>query len=188
MKKLVVAVLVLAVIGGGGDWYYRYSKKPTAPTVTRAAISRGDVVETVEATGTLQAVTTVQVGTQVSGTIKALHADFNSVVKAGQVIAEVEPSLFQAQVQQAQASLAKMQADVERARVDVNDTQVKLTRARELWNQQLIARTDLETAETAAQQAQAALKSSQAQLAQGQASLNQAQVNLTHTIIRAPID
>src|SRR3982750_299151 len=104
MKKLVVAVLVLAVIGGGGYWYYRYSKKPTAPTVTRAAITRGDIVETVGATGTLQAVTTVQVGTQVSGTIQSLNADFNSLVRKGQVLARLDPSLFQTQVDSQRAN------------------------------------------------------------------------------------
>src|SRR4051794_6138275 len=98
MKKLVVTFLLLALVGGGGYWYYRYQKRPVAPTVTTAAISRGDIVETVGASGTLQAVTTVQVGTQVSGTIQQLYADFNSLVKKGQVIARLDPSLFQTQI------------------------------------------------------------------------------------------
>jgi HlyD family secretion protein len=186
--RLFLIICALAVVTVSVAAYYRASGSEPESRYVTAPVSRGDIVETVEATGTLQAVTTVQVGTQVSGAIKALHADFNSVVKQGQVIAELEPSLFQAQVEQARASVAKMQADVEHSRVDVTDTQIKLARAKELWAQQLIAKTDLETADTAAQQAQAALKSSQAQLAQGQASLNQAEVNLAHTIIRAPID
>ena len=82
-----------------------------------AAVTRGDVVDTVEATGTLEAVTTVQVGSQVSGTIQSLHADFNSQVSKGQVIAGLDPSLLQAQVDQAQATIVRLQADVERARV-----------------------------------------------------------------------
>jgi len=74
MKRLVVAALALGAIGGGGFWYYRYSRKPAPPTVTTSAVTRGDIVETVGATGTLQAVTTVQVGSQVSGNISFLGA------------------------------------------------------------------------------------------------------------------
>jgi HlyD family secretion protein len=124
----------------------------------------------------------------VSGTIKSLFADYNSQVRAGQVIAELEPSLFQTQVDQASATVQRLQADVERARVALEDAQLKARRAAELWDRQLIARTDLETAETTARQAEASLKSAQAQVTQGAASLSQAQVNRNHTIIRAPID
>ena len=76
-----------------------------------AAVTRGDIVDTVGATGTLQAVTTVQVGTQVSGTIQELYADFNSLVKKGQVLARLDPSLFQTQIEQARANLIRAQAD-----------------------------------------------------------------------------
>ena len=103
-------------------------------------MTRGDVIAKVNATGTLQPVTTVQVGTQVSGTIKALHADFNSEVQKGQVVAELEPSLFQTQVEQARATMTRLQADADRAQVDVQDTQSKLRRAQELFDQKLIAR------------------------------------------------
>jgi len=188
MKRLVVAVLALGVIGGGGYWYYRYSKKPTPPTVATAAVTRGDIVESVGATGTLQAVTTVQVGTQVSGTIQSLNADFNSLVKKGQVIARLDPSLFQTQIAQARANLVRAQADLERLKVALSDAQSKLNRARELSTRQLIPRTDLETAEVNVQTAQAQIQSQQAQIAQAQATLNQNQVNIEHTVITAPID
>jgi HlyD family secretion protein len=188
MKKLVVAVLVLGVIGGGGYWYYRYSKKQTPPAVTTAPVTRGDVVETVGATGTLQAVTTVQVGSQVSGTIQSLNADFNSLVKKGQVIARLDPSLFQTQIEQARANLLRAQADLDRLKVTLVDAQTKLNRARELSTRQLIPRTDLETAEVNVQSAQAQIRSQEAQITQAQASLNQNQVNLDHTVITAPID
>jgi HlyD family secretion protein len=186
--RMFFVICAIALVTVSLAAYYRTSGGDKEPQYTTAPVTRGDIVETVDATGTLQAVTTVQVGTQVSGTIKALHADFNTVVKKGQVIAELEPSLFQAQVDQARASVAKLQADVENARVNVTDTQVKLKRAGELSDQQLIARSDYDTAVTAANQAQAQLKSAQASLQQGLANLNQAQVNLEHTIIRAPID
>jgi len=153
-----------------------------------ARVTRGDIVDAVDATGTIQPVTTVQVGTQVSGTIKSLAADFNTRVRRGQVIAVLEPSLFQTQVDQANATVAKLQADAERAAVDVRDTQAKLQRARDLSAQQLISASDLDTAVTAASQADAQVKAAQAQIVQARAQLEQAQVNLGHTVITAPID
>jgi HlyD family secretion protein len=189
MKKRVALVLVgLAVITVTVAAYYRANHASGGPQLVTAAVSRGNVVETVEATGTLEAVTTVQVGTQVSGTIKELRADFNSRVKKGQVIAELDPSLFQTQVDQARATLVRLQAEVEHARVQLEDTRVKLNRARELSARQLIPATDLETAEANANAATAALKAAEAQVTQARASLNQTDVNLEHTIIKAPID
>lgn len=188
MKRFWLVVVIVIAVGAAALAYYRSGSADATPAYVTAAVTRGDVVETVEATGTLQAVTTVQVGTQVSGTIKALYADFNSRVKKGQIIAELEPSLLQTQVEQARASLVRGQAEAERARVDVENTQTKLRQAQELWNSQLIPRTDLDTAEANAKQAQAAIKSADAQVAQSRASLNQNEVNLGHTIIRAPID
>ena len=187
-RRLLLIIGGLVLVSVSVAAYYRANTGEAASPYTVAPVTRGDVVETVEATGTLQAVTTVQVGTQASGTVKSLYADYNSLVKKGQVVAELEPSLFQAQVDQARASLSKLQADVERTKVDVADTQVKLKRAHELAQQQLIAQSDLDAAETASQSAQAALRSAEAQVQQGRATLNQAEVNLAHTIIRAPID
>jgi HlyD family secretion protein len=145
-------------------------------------------VDTVGATGTLQAVTTVQVGSQVSGTISELHVDFNSLVKKGQVLARLDPSLFQTQIEQAKANLVRSQADLERQKVALDDANQKLTRARELSARQLLAKSDLDAAEITAKSAEAQLKSSEAQITQAQASLDQNQVNLEHTVIAAPID
>jgi len=179
----VIIVAVIATI-----YYYRGDVKAEAPAFTSAAVSRGDVISTVEATGTLEAVTTVQVGSQVSGTISALHADFNSEVKKGQVIAELDSSLFQTQVEQARATVARLQADSDRTKVQAADADLKLKRAHELFDKQLIPKTDLETAESTARSAEAAVKGAEAEIVQAKASLNQAQVNLSHTIIKAPID
>jgi HlyD family secretion protein len=168
--------------------YCHGSIREAQPVFATARVTRGDVVETVDATGRLQAVTTVQVGTQVSGTIKALHADYNAVVRKGQVIAELEPSLFQAQVEQARASIVRLKAEARRAIVQNEDAQHKLTRARELSARALIPASELETAQMNARQAEAAVEAAEAQIVQAQASLNQAQVNLAHTVIAAPID
>jgi len=189
MNKRVWILVVLAVgLMGGGGLYYRSLDAAHGPTPVTAPVTRGDVIAKVDATGTLQPVTTVQVGTQVSGTIKALYADFNAQVHRGQVVAELEPSLFQTQVDQARATVTRLEADADRAKVGVDDAQMKLRRAQELFSQKLIAAMDLETAQANAMQADAALKSAQAQIAQARAALNQNEVTLSHTIIRAPID
>ena len=180
----LAAVLIAAVMA----IYVRTTTAPDEPTFVTAPVTRGDVVETVDATGTLQAVTTVQVGTQVSGTIKALHADFNSNVRRGQVIAELEPSLLRAQVEQAQASIVRLEADARRAVVQRDDALRKLNRARELSGKELLPATDLETAQATAHGAEAAVDAANAQIVQARASLHQAEVNLAHTIITAPID
>jgi HlyD family secretion protein len=188
MKKVLVTLILLAAIGGGGYAYYKYRNKKPAPSVATAAVTRGDIADRVGATGTLQAVTTVQVGTQVSGTIQQLNADFNSLVKKGQVLARLDPSLFQTQIEQARANLLRSEADVERLRVELDDARTKFKRATELSGRQLLPRSDLDTAEVAVRSAEAQLRSAQAQVAQAQASLNQNQVNLEHTVIEAPID
>src|SRR5688572_17140384 len=167
MKKRILLVLmaVLAVTASVAA-YYRANGGPDAPQFTTAPATRGDVVETVEATGTLEAVTTVQVGSQVSGTIASLHADFNSQVKKGQVVARLESSALEAQVEQARASLARLQADVERARITVEDSAQKQRRARELFEKGLISAADNDTAEVTARQAEASLIAARAQVTQ----------------------
>jgi HlyD family secretion protein len=187
-RSFWVAAGMIAVAVIAATYYYRRDVAAEAPVFTTAEISRGDVISTVEATGTLEAVTTVQVGSQVSGAISALHADFNSEVRKGQIIAELDASLFQTQVEQAKATVVRLQADVDRARVQAADAALKLKRAHELFDKQLIPATDLETAESTSRSADAAVKGAEAQVVQAQASLNQTQVNLSHTIIRAPID
>jgi HlyD family secretion protein len=187
-KRLWLSIVAIAVAVAAGIYYYRSDVAAEASALSTAAVTQGDVVATVEATGTLEAVTTVEVGSQVSGTIKTLGADFNSQVRQGQVIARLDPSLFDTQVAQERATVARLNAEVERARVQADDAKVKLGRARDLAAQQLIAKSDLDAAVSTANAADASVKSAEAQLLQAQASLNQAQVNLSHTVIRAPID
>jgi HlyD family secretion protein len=174
---IVLLVLVAALRGRSREVRYQTVK-----------LERGDVAEVVGATGTLQAVTTVQVGSQVSGTIQSLNADFNSVVKKGQVVARLDPSLFQARLGQAQANLASARANVERAQTSVDDTRQKYQRAQELAAQNLLPTSDLETARANYDGAVAQIKANQAAVTQAEASVNQADVDLGHTIIAAPID
>jgi HlyD family secretion protein len=188
MKKAVATLVILGLLGGAAYVYYRYRSRAPEPTISTAVVTRGDIADAVGATGTLQAVTTVQVGTQVSGTIFELHADFNSLVRKGQVLARLDPSLFQTQIEQARANLIRAQAELERLKVSLDDARTKLTRARELSARQLIPQTELDTAEVNVRSAEAQIRSSQAQVTQAQASLSQNEVNLKHTVILAPID
>src|SRR2546429_1647045 len=118
MKRALIGLLIVAAVGAGVGAYYIKRGGPE-PQIVTSPITRGDVIDTVGATGTLQAVTTVQVGSQVSGNIQYLGADFNSIVKKGQVIARLDPSLFDAQMQQARANLAQAQANLAKARSDL---------------------------------------------------------------------
>jgi HlyD family secretion protein len=187
MKKIAVTLLLAAALTVGAHAYYTSRSSPGA-SVSEAPITSGDILATVSATGTLQAVTTVQVGTQVSGTIVWLGADFNSLVRKGQVIARLDPSLLEAQVEQARANLARAEADVDRMQVQLTDARQKLARTEELFAKQLLARSELDAARTAAASAEAQVKSSDAQVVQARASLNQTLVNLEHAVITAPID
>ena len=186
-KKIILTVIVLAVIGVGGGAYYMRRSGPE-PQVSTAQLSRGDVVDAVSATGTLEAVETVDVGTQVSGVVQALYADFNSIVRKGQIIARLDPSLLQTQVEQNRANVARAEAELERLRVALTDARQKLDRAQQMSERNLIPRTELETAELNVKSAEAQIRSAQAAITQSRANLNQSQVNLQHTIIEAPIN
>jgi HlyD family secretion protein len=184
-RRLVWLLLGALALAGG----YGLLRGRSAPAgYTTGMVDRGDVVEVVGATGTLEAVTTVQLGSQVSGTIQSLHADFNSTVSRGQVVARLDPSLFEARLGQARANLLAARANVDRARATVEDTRQKYERAKELAAQKLLPVTELETAKANYDGAIAQLKANEAAESQAQANLNQAEVDLSHTIIKTPID
>jgi HlyD family secretion protein len=187
MKKIIAIIVVLGAVGVGAGAFYRNRQAPE-PKVTTMPITRGDVVDAVAATGTLQAVETVDVGTQVSGTVSQLYADFNSIVRKGQVIARLDPSLIQTQLEQQEANVVRSEADLERLRVGLADASQKFERAKQMFDRSLIPKTDLETAEVNVKSAAAQIRSAEASLVQARASLNNQKVNLNHTVIRAPID
>lgn len=136
-------------------------------------VSRGTVTMTVTATGTVSAVTTVQVGSQVSGVIARLYADFNSTVEKGQLLAELDPTPFEAQVEQ-------RRADVTRAQVQTEDAKIKYDRQRRLMEGGLTSQAEVDAAENQ-------WKSARAQVAQAQAALSQVETNLRYTKINSPI-
>jgi HlyD family secretion protein len=184
-RRLLWLLLVPAVLAAG---FFLLRGRGEAIQFTTGAVDRGDVVEVVGATGALEAVTTVQIGSQVSGTIQNLYADFNSTVKKGQVIVRLDPSIFDARLGQAKANLLAAKANVDRARSTVDDTKQKYDRAKELAATNLIAQTDLETAKANYDGAVAQIKAAEAAQSQAQANVDQAALDLSHTIIDTPID
>jgi HlyD family secretion protein len=187
MKKLLPVLIILIAVGAGGAVFYA-KRGEKEPTVTTLPISRGTIIDGVRATGTLQAVTTVTVGTQVSGIVQELGADFNSIVKKGQVVARLDPSILQTQVETAKANLVNAEANLERQKVAVDDARQKLARAQELSARQLTTRVDLENAQVALKSAEAQMKSTESSIVQAKAAVNKAEVDLDHTVITAPID
>jgi HlyD family secretion protein len=188
MRRLFITAALVGVVAVSAGAYHRLRGGGQDVQFATAPVTRGDVVQTVAATGTLEAVTTVQVGTQVSGTVKELGADFNSIVHKGEVIARLDPSLIQTEIEQARANLLKARSDVEAAKVAVDDAKTKLDRAKALAAKNLIPQSDLDAAEVALRAAQAQLQANQSQVVQAQATLNQNQVDLEHTVIAAPIN
>ena len=179
MKKLLIAgILILAIIVSAFILFRGNGSKPQFGT---EKVSRGDIVMTVTSTGTVNPVTTVLVGTQVSGTIKEIYVDFNSPVRKGQLIARIDPSLFDAQVNQARANLEKAEATL----VDAKRT---MDRNKELFSKNLVARSDLDTAETNYETARASVSAAKAQITQTEAALRVAETNLHYTKIVSPVD
>jgi len=159
-----------------------------APEYQTAAVEVGTVVSRVSTSGSLQAVVTVDVGSQVSGRIQELFADFNSPVKKGQRIAKIDPSLFQAAAVQAQANVAAAKANVTRLTVAAEDAERQARRASEVYEQRLISETERDTAVANARTARASVEQGQAQLLQSRAQLEQANTNLRYTDILSPTD
>jgi len=243
--RRIVSVVIVAVLVGGGVLAYLYTQsRGNAPKYRVARVERGPLTAAVSATGNLNAVVVVQVGSQVSGQIKDLLVDFNSIVKKNQVVARIDPDIFEAKVNAAKADLESsratvlnQEAQVERARADVDNARAALVEAKaftakaqvqsldakrdydrktELFGRQLIAKSDLDTAQatydaavaqldsTRAREqaltsgiqsalaqlrvAQATAESARAQVKQKDAALRQAQVDLDHTTILAPVD
>jgi len=243
--KRFVSIVVVALLLGAGVWGYLYAQgRNSSPKYRLVQVEQGPLTAAVSATGNLNAVIIVQVGSQVSGQIKELLVDFNSVVKKGQTIARIDPQIFEAQVNQAKAdvetakaAVLNQAASVEKARADVENARAALAQGKaqtakadaaqadskrifdrnaELFNRQLIAQADRDTAQANYEQAvaqsessrasekalaanidsslaqlrvqEAALKSAQAQVDQKTAALAQAQTNLDYTTIRAPVD
>jgi HlyD family secretion protein len=181
----LIALLAAASITVGAF----YSRRGDAAAVlTTSAATRGAIVSVVSATGTVQPVTTVQVGSQVSGIIEVLSADFNSIVHKGQVLARLDQSTYASSLQQARANFAGAQADADRLRVAKAAADSALARAHELASRQLLPLADLQTAETDTRTAAAQVVAGDAKVTQAKSAVETAEVNLAKTVIMSPID
>lgn len=186
MKKYLVitaGVILTAAIAG-----YFLIKRPPEISYKTAKIDRGTIVSTVAATGNLSAVTTVQVGTQVSGTIQKLYVDFNSRVKKGQAIAEIDPSLFNASVEQSQGNNLSAEASLQKAKIALTDAERAFGRNKLLLKDGIISQGDFDAGETALLSAKAAVKAAEGSVAQTRGSLMQSRTNLRYSVIRSPVD
>ena len=175
---LVVAFVIYRCSAGGED----------TPEYQTALVEKSNVVSRVSTSGSLQAVVTVDVGSQVSGRIQELYADFNSRVKKGEKIAKIDPSLFHASVVQAEANVTAARANVRRLEITAEDSERQAKRASEVFAQKLISETDRDNAVATARAARASVDQAQGQLAQAQAQLEQARTNLRYTDIVSPTD
>jgi len=185
-KKILVSVVLAVVLALSG--FYLLKNKGNGVQFKTARVSRGDIRATVTATGTVSAVTTVLVGTQVSGTVKQLFVDYNSPVKKGQLLAQIDPALSEAKVAQTKANLQAAAANVEKAEATLLDADRTLDRNRTLFARNFIARSDLDTADTNRLSALAQLNVAKAQVEQQKAALNQDETNLNYTRILSPVD
>ena len=186
MKKILVIMAVVILVAGIAGYFF-YKRTPEV-SYKSAKIERGAIASTVAATGNLSAVTTVQVGTQVSGTIQKLYVDFNSRVKKRQAIAEIDPSLFTASVEQSQGNYLSAEANLQKAKVTLVDAERTFNRNKKLLSDGIISQGDFDTGETALQSAKAAVKAAEGSVAQTRGSLMQSKTNLRYSTIRSPVD
>ena len=187
-KRIFALIFAILVLAGTGYGFWRWGSSPKESPYVTMPVQRGNLTQVVSSTGTLQAVVTVLVGSQISGTIDKLFADFNTKVKAGQVVAQLNQDKFKAAVDQARANLLAAESNLAKAKVSVVDAQRTLERNRELRKRDLMAQSELDAAQTAYDAALAQVEVNKAQSAQAQAGLNQATVDLNNTVIRSPVD
>jgi HlyD family secretion protein len=189
MKRIVIILLILLVIGAGAYWGFRtYQDKKQTPRFKTEAVTQGAITSQVIATGTVNPVTLVQVGSQVSGAILKLSADFNSVVRKGQTIAQIDPALFQAKVDQTQADLKNARATLEKEKTSLADNLRTLNRYKSLFKDNLVSQNDLDQAQVKHDLSIALVKTAQAQIETAQANLSSAKTNLDYTTIRSPVN
>jgi HlyD family secretion protein len=215
-RKWFYVILILLLLGAGAFYFWGWvDQNDPNQRYRMVRVERGDITSSVTATGTINPVVTVLVGSQVSGTIKALYADFNSRVKEGQVIAQIDPALFEAQVEQARANVLKAQAGVANAQATVQgaranlykaevamaDTKRTLDRNAPLAERKVVAQQVLDTAQAnydsaVAQRdalkaqllvADAQVESEKANVENTKAGLRMAETNLRYTTIRSPV-
>lgn len=181
--------LALAALLGAAAWMILGNRSGDDAAAYRTApVERGEIRTAISATGTLSATATVDVGTQVSGTLQSVDVDYNDSVTQGQVIARLDPSTLQARLDQASAALSTARAGLSEAQASARNAEADYTRKAELVARQLVSRTDADLSLAARDQARARVVSAQAQVRQQQANVDSARLDLEKSVIRSPVD
>lgn len=188
MRKAIWILSVLAVAVAVGGYVFFSGERKVPIRYKSAPIERGAILSAVTATGSINPMTTVQVGSQVSGMIESLHADFNSSVTKGQVVARIDPFPYRARRDQASANLSNAKAVLIKAKVDLSQRKRELDRVQSLLKQEFVSQAEVDTALTAHEGAIATLAVSEAAVKQAAAALEAAELDLTYTVIRSPVD
>ncbi|MCM2336314.1 MAG: efflux RND transporter periplasmic adaptor subunit, partial [Pseudomonas sp.] len=188
IRRALVAAVVAAVAYGGYALFKQRGADAEAGAYRTAAVERGDIRVAISATGSLSAISTVDVGSQISGLVTDVLVDFNDRVAEGQVIARIDPSTFQAQIAQGSAAVASARASLATAQAGLRNAEADFRRKSELAGTQLVARSDVDLARAALEQARAQVNAAQAQIAQQQASTQTSRLNLQRAVIRSPVD
>jgi HlyD family secretion protein len=187
MKRRTLVLVVVMLLGTITVSAF-HSRHIVLPAPVTEPVTRGDIVSVVAATGTVKAVTTVEVGSEITGTIESLGADFNDIVRKGQILARLDPAVYQTTLDQARAALQSASADAERYRVAEAESDAVLARDRDLFAKQLMTEEDFQTAEADSRSAAADVASADAIIRQARSGVDTAQLNLSKTIIESPID
>ena len=188
VPSLLLGIAVVAILGGG-TWWWTARKGEAADSAYRTAtIERGDIRVAISATGTLSAISTVTVGSQISGQVTDVLVDYNSEVKKGEVLARIDPSTYEAQIEQGNAQIANAQASLKQAQATLANAELDYTRKADLGRHKLVAQSDVDLARAARDQARAQVNAAQASIRQQTASTQTTRVNLDRTVIRTPVD
>jgi HlyD family secretion protein len=186
--RRVAALGVVAVLVGGG-LAYRAKNRPAPPArYVTATASTGDVAEKVQATGAVQPILQVNIGSQVNGRIAKVYVDFNSVVKKGDLLAEIDPIQYGAQVNQVSAQVAGQKAQVEREKANHSAAKIAFERTQRLYQQGLASKGELDTAQGQYEVTRAQASAAEAQIGSIEAQLQQSQTNVGWTKIYSPVD
>ena len=188
VPSLLLGIAVVAILGGGAWWWTARKGEAADSAYRTATIERGDIRVAISATGTLSAISTVTVGSQISGQVTDVLVDYNSEVKKGEVLARIDPSTYEAQIEQDNAQIANAQASLKQAQATLANAELDYTRKADLGRQKLVAQSDVDLARAARDQARAQVNAAQAQIRQQTASTQTTRVNLDRTVIRSPVD
>src|SRR5690606_21438153 len=185
---LAAGVVVLA-LAGAAAWHWGGGGERGAEGAWRTtAVERGGIRVAISSTGTLSAISTVTVGSQISGQVTDVLVDFNSEVSKGDVLARIDPKTYEAQIEQGNAQIASAQASLRQARATLANAELDYRRKAELGQSQLVARSDVDLARAALDQARAQVASAEVSIRQQTASTETTRVNLGRTVIRSPVD